>query len=174
MFTTIKVLISGREEPEAEISPAMDAAIRVFKRVNGISDGEDGAPSAPAGAAVCSVRFLVASSQAISLIGKGGVQIKSIQEGSGATIRVLSGGTTPTTTTTKLGQFHFLLKWRTYDLQFYLSKMMGWLTITRIEFKIHAFFFLLILTGKVNLFSTCLFISRGVKEFSNSNHIQNS
>ncbi|CAA6669780.1 unnamed protein product [Spirodela intermedia] len=89
------VLISGREEPEAEISPAMDAAIRVFKRVNGISDGEDGTPSAPAGSAVCSVRFLVASSQAISLIGKGGVLIKSIQEGSGATIRVLSGEDVP-------------------------------------------------------------------------------
>ncbi|EEF31197.1 conserved hypothetical protein [Ricinus communis] len=31
------VLISGKEEPEAALSPAMDAVLRVFKRVSGLS-----------------------------------------------------------------------------------------------------------------------------------------
>ncbi|KAI7753971.1 hypothetical protein M8C21_029103 [Ambrosia artemisiifolia] len=36
------VLISGKEETEAPLSPAMDAVIRVFKRVNGFpEDGDD-------------------------------------------------------------------------------------------------------------------------------------
>lgn len=70
----------------------MDAVLRVFKRINGIIDsGGDGATPAAALPA-CSVRLLVASSQAINLIGKQGSLIKSIQEGSGATVRVLSGG----------------------------------------------------------------------------------
>eukprot|EP00262_Sarcandra_glabra_P016705 TRINITY_DN552_c0_g2_i1.p1 TRINITY_DN552_c0_g2~~TRINITY_DN552_c0_g2_i1.p1 ORF type:complete len:479 (-),score=73.25 TRINITY_DN552_c0_g2_i1:425-1861(-) len=90
------VLISGKEEPEAEISPAMDAALRVFKRVNGISEGEgDGTGSASTGASTCSIRLLVASSQAINLIGKQGALIKSIQEGTGASVRVLSGDEVP-------------------------------------------------------------------------------
>ncbi|KAF8392813.1 hypothetical protein HHK36_021050 [Tetracentron sinense] len=86
------VLISGKEKLEAQISPAMDAVLRVFKRVAGLSDGEGGATgSAAAGIAICSVRLLVSSSQAISLIGKQGLLIKSIQESSGAHVRVLSG-----------------------------------------------------------------------------------
>ncbi|XP_010933565.1 RNA-binding KH domain-containing protein PEPPER [Elaeis guineensis] len=94
------VLISGREEPDAEISPAMDALLRVFKRINGITDsGGDGATLAFA-APACSVRLLVASSQAINLIGKQGSLIKSIQEGSGATVRVLSGDELPFYATT--------------------------------------------------------------------------
>ncbi|KAG1362108.1 RNA-binding KH domain-containing protein PEPPER [Cocos nucifera] len=94
------VLISGREEPDAEMSPAMDAVLRVFKRINGIIDsGGDGATPASA-APACSVRLLVASSQAINLIGKQGSLIKSIQEGSGATVRVLSGDELPFYATT--------------------------------------------------------------------------
>lgn len=71
----------------------MDAAIRVFKRVYGLSesDGENKA-SGPAGSAFCSLRLLVASTQAINLIGKQGSLIKSIQESTGASARVLSGG----------------------------------------------------------------------------------
>ena len=42
--------------------------------------------------AFCSVRLLVASTQAINLIGKQGSLIKSIQENTGASVRVLSGG----------------------------------------------------------------------------------
>ncbi|XP_057959244.1 RNA-binding KH domain-containing protein PEPPER-like [Malania oleifera] len=82
------VLISGKEETEAQLSPAMDAALRVFKRVAGLSPSEgDGAGSA---AAFCSMRLLVASSQAINLIGKQGSTIKAIQEISSASVRVLS------------------------------------------------------------------------------------
>ncbi|XP_077235159.1 RNA-binding KH domain-containing protein PEPPER-like isoform X2 [Tasmannia lanceolata] len=88
------VLISAKEEPDAEISPAMEAVLRVFKRVSGITEGENDGSSATGGA-VCSVRLLVASSQGISLIGKQGTQIKSIQESTGASVRVLSGDVVP-------------------------------------------------------------------------------
>ncbi|XP_038700107.1 RNA-binding KH domain-containing protein PEPPER-like isoform X3 [Tripterygium wilfordii] len=83
------VMISGREELEAELSPAMDAVLRVFKCVNGLSsiEGED-CDSADGGSAFCSARFLVASSQAISLIGKQGSMIKSLHESTGASVRV--------------------------------------------------------------------------------------
>lgn len=86
------VLVSGKEEPEAPISPAMNGVLRVFRRINGLpeSAGESTGASAAVGAA-CSVRLLVASSQAINLIGKQGTLIKSIQESSGASVRVLSG-----------------------------------------------------------------------------------
>lgn len=81
------MLVSGKEEPEAPLSPAMDAVIRVFKRVSGLSENEDETK-----AAFCSIRLLVASTQAINLIGKQGSLIKSIQESTGASVRVLSGG----------------------------------------------------------------------------------
>ncbi|KAF2283537.1 hypothetical protein GH714_011891 [Hevea brasiliensis] len=87
------VLISGKEEPEAALSPAMDAVLRVYKRVSGLSAGEAdsiGSAVAVAGAAFCSIRLLVASSQAINLIGKQGSTIKSIQENTGAVVRVLA------------------------------------------------------------------------------------
>ncbi|KAF5936686.1 hypothetical protein HYC85_024192 [Camellia sinensis] len=87
-FCTNMVLISGKEELESPLSPAMDAVIRVFKRVNGLPESE-GDRKVP-GAAFCSIRFLVASTQAINLIGKQGSLIKSIQESTGASIRVLS------------------------------------------------------------------------------------
>lgn len=86
-----QVLIYAKEEPEAEISPAMDAVLRVFKRINGITDiGADTAQASSTPA--CSVRLLVPSSQAINLIGKQGSSIKSIQENTGAVIRVITGG----------------------------------------------------------------------------------
>ncbi|KAL7224859.1 hypothetical protein ACSBR1_026187 [Camellia fascicularis] len=87
------VLISGKEELESPLSPAMDAVIRVFKRVNGLPESE-GDGKVP-GAAFCSIRFLVASTQAINLIGKQGSSIKSIQESTGASIRVLSSDEVP-------------------------------------------------------------------------------
>ncbi|KAG8376401.1 hypothetical protein BUALT_Bualt09G0059600 [Buddleja alternifolia] len=90
------VLISGKEEPEAAISPAMDAVIRIFKRVNGLPENDaDGKTPGAAAAAYCSIRLLVASMQAISLIGKQGSLIKSIQESSGASVRVLSNDEMP-------------------------------------------------------------------------------
>lgn len=86
-------MISGREEPEATLSPAMDAVMRVHKRVSGLSDGEgDSTTAAIAAAAFCSLRLLVASSQAINLIGKQGSVIRSIHENSGAGVRVLGEG----------------------------------------------------------------------------------
>ncbi|KAG4942513.1 hypothetical protein JHK85_047159 [Glycine max] len=87
------VLISGKEEPEAPLSPAMDAVIRVFKRVSGFSEID--AENKASAVAFCSVRLLVASTQAINLIGKQGSLIKSIQENTGASVRVLSGDEVP-------------------------------------------------------------------------------
>ncbi|GLT67540.1 hypothetical protein SLA2020_398380 [Shorea laevis] len=85
------VLISGKEEPEAQLPPAIDAAVRVFKRVSGLStlDGDAAVPSA-AGTTFCSIKLMVASAQAINLIGKQGSIIKSIQESTGAALRILS------------------------------------------------------------------------------------
>ncbi|KAH9614709.1 hypothetical protein KSS87_007469 [Heliosperma pusillum] len=88
------VLISGKEEPDASLSPAMDAVIKLFKGVTGLSDGDD-TSSTPDAAAFCSLRLLVASTQAIHLIGKQGSTIKSIQEASGAVVRILSEGDLP-------------------------------------------------------------------------------
>ena len=68
----------------------MDAVIRVFKRVTGLGEGDD--KSAADAAAFCSMRLLVASTQAISLIGKQGSTIKSIQETTGAVVRILPEG----------------------------------------------------------------------------------
>uniref|UniRef100_A0A2P2MAQ5 Uncharacterized protein MANES_06G019600 n=1 Tax=Rhizophora mucronata TaxID=61149 RepID=A0A2P2MAQ5_RHIMU len=72
----------------------MDAAIRVFKRVSGLPEGDDSTYGA-AGIAFCSIRFLVASTQAINLIGKQGSLIKSIQESTGASVRILSEDESP-------------------------------------------------------------------------------
>ncbi|GAB4837675.1 hypothetical protein Ancab_002526 [Ancistrocladus abbreviatus] len=85
------VLISGKEEPAALLSPAMDAVLRVFKRVTGLVAGEaDDKVSAIEGAGFCSIKLLVASTQAVSLIGKQGSVIKAIQESSSAVMRILS------------------------------------------------------------------------------------
>ncbi|CAA0818739.1 RNA-binding KH domain-containing protein PEPPER [Striga hermonthica] len=87
------VLVTGKEEPEAPLSPAMDAIIRIFKRVNGLPENDcDGQTTATAGTSFCAIRLLVASTQAISLIGKQGSLIKSIQENTGASVRVHSNG----------------------------------------------------------------------------------
>ncbi|KAB2026989.1 hypothetical protein ERO13_D05G002400v2 [Gossypium hirsutum] len=87
------VLVSGKEEPEALLSPAMDAALRVFKRISGLPDNERDAKAA--GAAFCSIRLLVAYTQAINLIGKQGSVIKSLQESTGASVRVLPADELP-------------------------------------------------------------------------------
>lgn len=88
-----QVLISGREDPDAPLSPAMDATLRVFKRVSGLSSAEEsGAGSTATMAAFCSLKLLVAASQAVHLIGKQGSTIKLIQESSGASVRVLTEG----------------------------------------------------------------------------------
>lgn len=84
--------MSGKEEPEAALSPAMDAVVRIFKRVSGLSETDAENKESAAGLAFCSIRLLVASTQAINLIGKQGSLIKSIQENTSASVRVLSGG----------------------------------------------------------------------------------
>ncbi|OIW20482.1 hypothetical protein TanjilG_11885 [Lupinus angustifolius] len=88
------VLISGKEELDAALSPAMDAVMRIFKRVSGLSENDDDITEA-AGAVFCSIRLLVASTQAINLIGKQGLSIRSIQESTSASVRVLSGDEVP-------------------------------------------------------------------------------
>nr|CAB3495236.1 unnamed protein product [Digitaria exilis] len=84
------VLVSGKEDPGLELPPAMDALMRVFKRVIGIADGATEGSQAAAAPGVCAARLLVPGAQAINLIGKQGATIKSIQESTGATIRVIS------------------------------------------------------------------------------------
>ncbi|TMW80882.1 hypothetical protein EJD97_014069, partial [Solanum chilense] len=68
----------------SEISPAMDAVIRIFMCVEGLNNDDPGAV-----AAFVSSKLLVASAQAIHLIGKNGSTINSIQERSGVVLRVL-------------------------------------------------------------------------------------
>ncbi|XP_013725718.2 RNA-binding KH domain-containing protein PEPPER [Brassica napus] len=89
------VLISAKEDLEAYMSPAMEAVVRVFRRVSELPDNDDDDDVQKAGSAVSSVRLLVASMQAISLIGKQGSSIKAIVENSGASVRILSEEETP-------------------------------------------------------------------------------
>ncbi|KAL9249464.1 RNA-binding KH domain-containing protein [Drosera capensis] len=62
------VLITGQEDPDTPLSPAMDAVLRVFRLVADLPNIE--------------------ADNALSLIGKQGSAIKSIQDSSGATVRV--------------------------------------------------------------------------------------
>ncbi|GAB2267405.1 hypothetical protein Dimus_002388 [Dionaea muscipula] len=90
------VLISGKEELEASMSPAMNGVIRVFRRVNGLPEtAADDKTAGASGVAFCSSRLLVPTPQAISLIGKQGSLIKSMQENTGASMHVLSGDEVP-------------------------------------------------------------------------------
>ncbi|PAN03774.1 hypothetical protein PAHAL_1G021200 [Panicum hallii] len=83
------VLVSATEEVEAELPPAMNAAIKIFKHINRIEEiNSDGTLSASA-PDICSVRLLVPAAQAVHLIGTQGVTIKSIQESIGAMIRII-------------------------------------------------------------------------------------
>jgi poly(rC)-binding protein 2/3/4 len=93
VYTILQVLVSAREEPDAIISPAMEGLLRVHRRVIEGSEPEtttDG-EIAGGGGPVAS-RLLVAATQAGSLIGRQGATIKSIQDASGATVRVLPPG----------------------------------------------------------------------------------
>jgi len=87
----------------------MDAVIRIFKRVFGLSEIDAENKESAAGLAFCSIRLLVASTQAISLIGKQGSLIKSIQENTSASVRVLSGGMIPIVYMDIMQTFGFLL-----------------------------------------------------------------
>ncbi|MCO5603024.1 hypothetical protein L7F22_057167 [Adiantum nelumboides] len=87
------VMVSAREEPEALLSPAMDGLLKVHKRV------VDGLESEADGSAVrtglVSTKLLVPVTQAGSLIGRQGTTIKSIQDESGAIVRVISSEEPP-------------------------------------------------------------------------------
>jgi len=87
----------------------MDAVIRIFKRVFGLSEIDAENKESAAGLAFCSIRLLVASTQAISLIGKQGSLIKSIQENTSASVRVLSGGMLPIIYMDLIQRYGFLL-----------------------------------------------------------------
>lgn len=82
------MLVSAKEEPDVPIPPAMDGLLKVHKR---IVDGDSDPANASSGAGICT-RLLVAATQAGSLIGKQGSTIKSIQDASSCTIRVLGEG----------------------------------------------------------------------------------
>ncbi len=93
VYTILQVLVSAREEPDAIISPAMEGLLRVHRRViegtepETTTDGEIAGGGGPVAS-----RLLVAATQAGSLIGRQGATIKSIQDLSGATVRVLPPG----------------------------------------------------------------------------------
>ncbi|KAJ9172045.1 hypothetical protein P3X46_015335 [Hevea brasiliensis] len=80
------VMVSAKEEPNVSISPAMDGLLRVHKQILGSDDSASPATSD------IKARLLVAGAQAASLIGKQGSTIKSIQDASGCTIRILGAG----------------------------------------------------------------------------------
>ncbi|KAK4487486.1 hypothetical protein RD792_006073 [Penstemon davidsonii] len=86
------VLISAKEEPDLLIPPALDGLLKIHNR---IVDADSDPANAPSGGTVCT-RLLVAATQAGSLIGKQGATIKSIQDDSHCTVRVLGGENLPT------------------------------------------------------------------------------
>ncbi|GAB2298307.1 hypothetical protein Dimus_032375 [Dionaea muscipula] len=85
------VMISAKEEPESLMPPAVDGLLRVHKR---IVSPDDELSNTSSGQTIVT-RLLVAGAQAGSLIGKHGSVIKSIQDDSSCTIRILSGENLP-------------------------------------------------------------------------------
>ncbi|XP_016513880.2 flowering locus K homology domain [Nicotiana tabacum] len=83
------VMISAKEEPSLSIPPAMDGLLKVHKRIIDVDHDSTNTPSG-AGKPV-STRLLVAATQAAILIGKQGATVKSIQDESHCTIRILGG-----------------------------------------------------------------------------------
>ena len=83
-------MVSAEEELNLPLSPAMDALLRVHKRIIDVDTNFAHATSSSVGTII--TRVLVADTQAWSLIGKQGSTIKSIQDASNCTIRVLSAG----------------------------------------------------------------------------------
>ncbi|XP_026401056.1 flowering locus K homology domain-like [Papaver somniferum] len=82
------VMLSAKEEPEVAIPPAMDALLRIHKRlIDGLESDQAHGP--PNSGGTISSRLVVAASQAGSLIGKQGATIKSIQESSNCIVRVI-------------------------------------------------------------------------------------
>ncbi|KAE7997738.1 hypothetical protein FH972_002343 [Carpinus fangiana] len=88
------VMVSAKEEPDLHISPAMEALLKVHKRLVDVDADTGHATSGSVGTVI--TRILVADTQAGSLIGKQGSTIKSIQDASNCTIRVLGSEHLPT------------------------------------------------------------------------------
>ncbi|KAH7277288.1 hypothetical protein KP509_39G044000 [Ceratopteris richardii] len=87
-------MVSAREEPEVQISPAMDGLLKVHKRVlDGLESEMDGSVVRHGSV---STKLLVPMTQAGSLIGRQGATIKAIQDESGAVVRVVSTEEAPT------------------------------------------------------------------------------
>lgn len=84
-------MVSAKEEPEAEVPPAVEGLLRVHKRIVDGLEGGDSSGHAPPGGKV-STRMLVPATQAGSLIGKQGATVKSIQDSSECIVRVLGPG----------------------------------------------------------------------------------
>ncbi len=84
--------MSAREDPDATVSPAMEGLLRVHRRVIDSSEPESADGEMAGGGGPVSSRLLVAATQAGSLIGRQGATIKSIQDASGATVRILPPG----------------------------------------------------------------------------------
>uniref|UniRef100_M8BBR4 Poly(RC)-binding protein 4 n=1 Tax=Aegilops tauschii TaxID=37682 RepID=M8BBR4_AEGTA len=83
------VLISATEETQAELAPAMDAAVRIFKHVNDIEGINPDVTLSASAPEICCARLMVPKAQAVHLIGKQGTMIKLIQETTGATMRII-------------------------------------------------------------------------------------
>ncbi|GLU07701.1 hypothetical protein SLE2022_246490 [Rubroshorea leprosula] len=81
------VLVSAKEKPDVPVPPAMDALLRVHKRIVDL-DVDLAGETTDAGNTVIT-RVLVADNQARSLIGKQGSTIKSIKEASNCSVRIL-------------------------------------------------------------------------------------
>eukprot|EP00249_Psilotum_nudum_P024034 c29067_g5_i1 orf=136-1425(+) len=90
------VMVSGRDDPEAVLSPAMDGILKVHLRTIEGTEGEgDGIHTLQATSGVVASRLLVPDTQAGNLIGRQGATIKTIQETSGATVRVMPAENLP-------------------------------------------------------------------------------
>ena len=86
-------MISATEETQAELAPAMHATVKIFKHVNDMEGINPDVILSAAAPEICSARLLVPKAQAVHLIGKQGATIKSIQETTGALIKVIDKGT---------------------------------------------------------------------------------
>ena len=82
-------MISAREELDLPLSPAMDGLLKVHRRV---VDGLEPEGETRSFTGVASTKLLVPVTQAGHLIGRQGTTIKSIQDASGAFVRVVSSG----------------------------------------------------------------------------------
>lgn len=83
-------MVSAKEEPDRPIPPAVEGLLRVHKQVCNVD--RDPADSASGAGRPGVTRLLVADTQAGSLIGKQGATIKTFQDSTGCSIRILGSG----------------------------------------------------------------------------------